>query len=153
MYVCIYIKKKKDKGTFLYFKESIVWEISFFMDSYFQSINPLQKMVFHKMYEQRKNPSFSSVQFSRSVVSNSLWPHGSQHARPPCPSPGVYPNSCPSSWWCHPAIWSSVIPFSSCPQSLPESGSFPLSQLFTWGGQNIGVSALASSVTAYIWLK
>ena len=80
-----------------------------------------------------------SVQFSRSVMSDSLWPHESQHARPPCPSPTprVYLNSCPSSWWCHPAISSSVIPFSSCPQSLPASGSFPMSQLFAWGGQSI----------------
>ena len=87
-----------------------------------------------------------SVQFSCSVVSDSLRPHESQHARPPCPSqtPGVLSNSCASSWWCHPAISSSVVPFSSCPQSLPASGSFPMSQLFTWGGQSIGVSALAS---------
>ena len=85
-------------------------------------------------------------QFSRSFVSDSLWPHESQHARPPCPSPtpGVYLNSCASSWWCHPAISSSVIPFSSCPQSLPASGSFPVSQLLTWGDQSIGVSASAS---------
>ena len=88
----------------------------------------------------------SSVQFSRSVVSDSLRPHELQHARPPCPSPtpGVHSNSCPSSQWCHPAISSSVIPFSSCPKSLPASGSFPMSQLFSWGGQSIGVSALAS---------
>ena len=88
----------------------------------------------------------SSVHFSLSVVSNSLWPHDLQHARPPCPSPTprVHPNSCPSSWWCHPAISPSVIPFSSYPQSLPASGSFPMSQLFTWGGQRIGVSASAS---------
>ena len=88
----------------------------------------------------------SSVQFSRSVVSDSLQPHELQHARPPCPSPtpGVYPNSCPSSQWCHPAISSSVVPFSSCSQSLPASGSFPMSQLFAWGGQSIGVSASAS---------
>ena len=87
-----------------------------------------------------------SVQFSRSVVSNSLRPHESQHARPPCPSPspGIHSNSCPSSQWCHPAISSLVIPFSSCPQSLPASESFPMSQLFAWGGQSIGVSALAS---------
>ena len=87
-----------------------------------------------------------SVQFSCSVMSDSLWPHESQHARPPCPSPTprVHPNSCPSSRWCHPAISSSVIPFSSCPQSLPASESFPMSQPFTWGGQSIGVSALAS---------
>ena len=88
----------------------------------------------------------SSVQFSHSVMSNSLWPHESQHARPPCPSPtpGVYPNSCPSSQWCHPTISSSVVPVSSCPQSLPASGSFQMSQLFTWGGQSIRVSASAS---------
>ena len=89
---------------------------------------------------------FSSVQFSRSVMSDSLWPHELQHTRPPCPSPtpGVYSNSCPLGWWCHPAISSSVVPFSSCPQSLPASGSFPMSQLFTWDGQSIGVSASAS---------
>ena len=89
---------------------------------------------------------FSSVQFSCSVVSDSLWPHESQHARPPCPSPtsGVHSDSRPLSQWCHPAISSSVIPFSSCPQSLPASESFPMSQLFAWGGQSIGVSALAS---------
>ena len=89
---------------------------------------------------------FSSLQFSRSVMSDSLWPHKLHHAGPLCPSPtlGVHPNSCPSSQWCHPAISSSVVPFSSCPQSLPAAGSFPMSQLFTWGGQSIGVSALAS---------
>ena len=79
-------------------------------------------------------------------MSNSLRPHESQHARPPCPSPtpGVHSDSCPSSQWCHPAISSSVGPFSSCPQSLPEPESFPMSQLFTWGSQSTGVSALAS---------
>ena len=89
---------------------------------------------------------FSSVQFSHSVVSNPLRPHELQNARPPCPSPTprVHSNSCPLSWWCHPTILSSVIPFSSCPQSLPASESFPMSQLFTWGGQSTGVSALAS---------
>ena len=88
----------------------------------------------------------SSVQFSPSVVSDSLRPQELQHARPPCPSPtpGVHSYSCPSSRWCHPAISSSVVPFSSCPQSLPASGSFPMSQLFTWGGQSIGVSVSAS---------
>ena len=88
----------------------------------------------------------SSVQFNRSVVSNSLRPHESQHTRPPCPSPtpGVHPNPCPSSQWCHPAISSSVIPFSSCPQPLPASGSFPMSQLFASGSQSIGVSASTS---------
>ena len=79
-------------------------------------------------------------------MSDSLWPQELQKARPPCPSPtpGVYPNSCPFSWWCHPTISSSVIPFSSCTQSLPASGSFPVSQLFAWGGQSIGVSASTS---------
>ena len=87
---------------------------------------------------------FSSVQFSCSVVSDSLRPHELQHARPPCPSPTprVHSNSHPLSWWCHPAISSSVVPF--CPQSLPASESFPMSQLFAWDGQSIGVSASAS---------
>ena len=78
-------------------------------------------------------------------MSDSLWPHESQHARPPCPSPtpGVHSDSCPSSQWCHQAISSSVIPFSSCPQSLPASESFSMSQLFSWGGQSTGVSVLA----------
>ena len=89
---------------------------------------------------------FSSVQFSHSVMSDSLWPHELQHTRPPCPSPGprVHSNSHPLSRWCHPAISSSVVPFSSCPQSLPASKSFPVSQLFAWGGQSPGASALAS---------
>ena len=89
---------------------------------------------------------FSLVQFSHWVVSDSLGPHEPQHFRPPCPSPtpGVYSNSCPSSQWCHPTISSSVVPFSSCPQSFPAPGSFPMSQLFAWGGQSIGVAALAS---------
>ena len=88
----------------------------------------------------------SPVEFSHSVVSDSLRPHESQHTRPPCPSstPGVHSHSLPSSQWCHPAISSSVIPFSSCPQYLPASESFPMSQLFTWGGQSTAVSALAS---------
>ena len=90
----------------------------------------------------------SSVQFSHSVVSDSLRPHESQHARPPCPSTttGVYSNSCPSSQCCHTAISSSVVPISSFPQSLPASGSFPMSQLFTSGGQSIRVSASASAL-------
>ena len=89
---------------------------------------------------------YSSVQFSHSVVSDSLQPHESQHARPPCPSPTprVHSDSRPSSPRCHPAISSSVVPFSSCPQSLPASESFPMSQLFAWGGQSIRASALAS---------
>ena len=92
------------------------------------------------------NSLFSSLHFSRSVVSDSLRPHELQDARPPCPSPTpwVYPNSCPLSRWCHLTISSSVIPFSSCPQSFPTSGSFQMSQLFASGGQNTGVSASTS---------
>ena len=93
-----------------------------------------------------KSIQFSSVQFSHSVLSYSLRPHELEHARPPCPSPtpGIYPNPRPSSRWCHPAISSSVILFSFCPQSFPASGSFSMSQLFAWGGQSIGVSASTS---------
>ena len=96
----------------------------------------------HLLISWLQSPSaviFSSVQFSRSAMSDSLRPHESQHARPPCPSPtpGVHSDSRPSSWWCHPAMSSSVIPFSSCPQSLPASESFPMSQLFAWGGQEL----------------
>ena len=101
------------------------------------------------MYNPKRHTSvyyFSSGQFSRSVVSDSLQPHGLQHARPPCPSPTprVYPNSCPLSRRCHPTISSSVVPFSSCPQSFTASESFPVSQLFISGGQSIGVSASTS---------
>ena len=90
--------------------------------------------------------SLSHVRLSRSVVSDSLRPQELQHARPPYPSPTprVHSDSCPLSQWCHPALSSSVVPFSSCPQSLPASGSFPMSQLFAWGGQSIGVSASPS---------
>ena len=89
--------------------------------------------------------TISSVQFNRSIVSDSLRPYESQHARPPCPSPtpGVHPNPCPWSWWCHPAISSSVIPF-SCPKSFPALGSFPVSQFLEWSVQSIGVSASKS---------
>ena len=92
------------------------------------------------------SPPLSSVQFSRWVVSNPLWPHGPQHARPPCPlpTPGVCSDLCPLSRWCHPTISSSVVPFSSCLQSFPASGSFPMSQLFASGSQSTGVSASAS---------
>ena len=96
---------------------------------------------------------FSSLQFSHSVVSEYFRPHESQHARHPCssPTPGVYPNSCPSSRWCHPAISSSVIPFSSCTQSFPATGSFPISQLFAWGGQSTGVSASVLPMNTQDW--
>ena len=92
------------------------------------------------------NYLFYSVQFSRSVMSDSSRPHGLKHARPPCPSPTprVHSNPCAFSRWCHPTISSSVIPFSSCPQSFPASGSFQMSQLFAWGSQSIGVSASTS---------
>ena len=88
----------------------------------------------------------SSVQFSNSVVSSSLWPYEPQHARPPCPSPtlGVHPNPCPLSQWCHPTISSSVVPFSSCLQSFPELGSLQMNQLFTSGGQSICLSSSMS---------
>ena len=101
---------------------------------------PLQCRLFAALWP------VSSVQFSRSVVSDSLRPHESQHERPPCPSssPRVHAHSRPSSQWCHPAISSSVIHFSSCPQALPASETFPMSHLFAWGGQSTGVSALAS---------
>ena len=94
----------------------------------------------------RRGVVFSSVPFSCSVVSDSLQSHGLQYVRPPCPSPtpGVYSNSCPLSQWCHPTISCSLVPFSSCPQSFPTSGSFPMSQFFASGGQSIGVSASAS---------
>ena len=90
--------------------------------------------------------SFTPFQFSHSVMSDSLWPHEPQHTRPPCssPTPGVYPNPCPLSRWCHPTISSSIVPFSSCFQSFPASGSFQMSQLFASGGQSIRVSASIS---------
>ena len=111
-------------GSFLYYYLYMVWFL-----------------ISNDLYLQ-----FSSVQFSRSVVSDSLRPNESQHGRPPCPSPTprVHSDSSPSSQWCHPAISSSFVPFSSCLQSLPASQSFPVSQLFTWGGQSTRVSALAS---------
>ena len=98
------------------------------------------EVAFHSGFD------FSSLQFSCSVMSDSLQPHEPQHTRPPCPSPTprVYPNSCPLRRWCHPAISSSVVPFSSCLQSSPASGSFPMSQPFASGGQSTGVSASTS---------
>ena len=106
---------------------------------------PRRKILWRKELCRGKTRVFSD-QFSRSGLCDSFRPHELQHARPPCPSPspGVHSNSCPLSQWCHPAISSSIVPFSSCPQSLPASESFPMSQLFTWGGQSTGVSALAS---------
>ena len=110
--------------------------------------NTFKPWVWHQLYDHNFNIrfQFSPVQFSPSIMSDSLQPPESQHARPPCPSPtpGVHSDSRPSSRWCHPAISSSVVPFSSCPQSLPASESFPMSQLFASSGQSTGVSALAS---------
>ena len=106
----------------------------------------LQRFTLPEGTQMMNSKCISSVQFSCSALSTSLRPHELPHGRPPCPSPtpGVYPNSCPSSRWCHPAISSSVVPFPSCPQSLPASESFPMSQLFAWGGQSTGVSASTS---------
>ena len=106
-------------------------------------IQPLSAGI-HFLY--CKHIQFSLVQLSHSVMSDSLRPHGQQHARPPCPSPtpGVYPNSCPLSWWCHPTTSSCVIPFSSCSQSFSASGFSPLTQFFASGDQSIGVSASTS---------
>ena len=129
---------------------------NFWMNSFLQpNPKPLNKNLWRQVprictLTRISRWSFSSVsQFSRSVVSDSLQPHESQHARPPCltPTPGVHSNSRPLSRWCHLAISSSVVPFSSCPQPLPASESFPMSQLFAWGGQSTGVSASASFLT------
>ena len=132
-----------DKSFTNVFPSYLICIPCYWMSSHIE--DPIEDIVLKRSYHSLVQP-FSSVQLSRSVVSDSLWPHESQHARPPCPSPtpGVYPNSYPSSRWCHPAISSSAVPFSSCPQSLPASESFPMSQHFTWGGQSTGVSALAS---------
>ena len=116
---------------------------SFFFFFFFYCVKATES---HSWVISSLKSSVSSVQFSCSVVSDSLRPHEAQHARPPCPSPtpGVHSDSHSSSQWCHPAISSSVVPFSSCPKFLPASESFPMSQLFAWGGQSTGVSALAS---------
>ena len=110
---------------------------------YFQSLSLLGKTP---CFINWHLPGSTAVQFSCSVMFDSLWPHGLQHTRPPCPSltPRIYSNSCPLNWWCHPTISSSVVPFSSCPQSLPASGSFQMSQFFASDSQSIGVSATIS---------
>ena len=129
-HMCVCMSVSQSSGTWLF------------------SLHRLRLFPPHPAQQQWKNwhTCWPSVQFSCSVMSDSLRPHESQHARPPCPSPtpGVHSDSRPSSHWCHPAISSSVVPFSSCPQSLPASESFLMSQLFTWGGQSTGVSASAS---------
>ena len=131
-----------------YYLRSISCQISTELDSH-KSANPtaLESSPNYSPYPSlEKIFSMKPVQFSHSVMSDSFQTHELQHTRPPCPSPtpGVDSNSCPSSRWCHPAISSSVVPSSSCPQSLPASGTFPVSQLFAWGGQSTGVSASAS---------
>ena len=117
----------------------------FFIHQSFLSTRTTDKLISQVLATYHRY-MLQSVQFSHSVVPGSLRPHGSQHARPPCPSPtpGVYSDSCSLSRWCHPTISSSVVPFSSCPQSVPAAGTFPMSQLFPWGGQRIGVSASTS---------
>ena len=129
------------KGTYFW---SVV-KLSFLFLFYVYSVMRKEKWVKLSHINNNESVQFSSVQFSCSVMSDSLWPHGLQHTRPPCPSPtpGIYSNSCPLSRWCHPTISSSVIPFSSRLQYFPASGSFQMSQLFASGGQSIGVSASA----------
>ena len=137
-------------GSGVYVGASLPPSCSFFSCSlflHFPHSFPISLPCLHVYW--MKSPitfQFSSVQFSRSVMSDFLWPHGLQHTRPPClsPTPGVYSDSCPFSQWCYPTISSSVVPFSSCPQSFSASGSFPMSQFFESGGKSIGVSASTS---------
>ena len=133
-------KKKKKRGNCF----NLTQIVRHWWEGYLSSFTIRAKNIYecHSI----KNLTFSSVQVSHSVLHNSLQPHGLQNARLPCPSPipGACSNSCPSSQWCHPTISSSIVPFSSCPQSFPASGSFPMSQFFTSGGQSIVVSASAS---------
>ena len=146
--------KKKKSRTVLTHQGSLIMPLNRFTlpppNSHLQATTHLFSitiiLIFQVLYNWNLMVCQSVSQFSRSVMSDSLWPQESQYARLPCPSPtpGVHPNPCPSSRWCHPTISSSFIPFSSCPQSLPTSESFPMSQLFAWGGQSTGVSALAS---------
>ena len=134
---------KAERNLLPIFKKSKSFESKYF--SWFSSpFNSYMKRV--GVTSVSKYTKMASVQFSCSVMSDSLRPHESQHARPPCPSPTprVHSDSCPLSQWCHPAISPSVVPFSSCPQSLPASQSFPMGQLFASGSQSTGVSTLAS---------
>ena len=130
------------------FHQRKMWNtvIEFDILMFFNGLSMFPSYLFFFIFIVNVRYQFSSVQFSRSATSDSLWPHGVQHARPPCSSstPKAYSNSCPSSWWCHPTISSSVIPFLSHLQSFPASGSCAMSQLFTSGGQSIGASASAT---------
>ena len=134
---------------FLFIKRAYFYGLCFWTNNYILSLCGCHfTLDFGEHFTEKLNLRASISQFSHSVMSDSLRPHELQHARPPCPSPtpGVRPDSCSSSQWCHPShlIKGHVVPFASCPQSLPASESFPVSQLFTWGSQSIGVSALAS---------
>ena len=148
-YRCLYMKLKgseyilKAKEGIKHIKVAILWSFLCFRKRKIYKHSCKLFVWWSNLREADKWQDHLGVQFSHSVVSDSLRPHESQHARPPCPSltPGVHSDSRPSSQWCHPAISSSVVPFSSCPQSLPASESFPMTQLFTWGGQSTGVSA------------
>ena len=135
---------KHTQGKAFQHRWSFLWQLS--SASFFVLI------VAEKITQSIRDVDISSIQFSRSVMSNSLWPHEPQCARPPCPSqtPGIYTNPCPLSRRCHPAISSSVVPFSSCLQSFPASGSFQMCQFFASGGQIIGVSASASFLSMNI---
>ena len=128
----------------LYLKSVCLWNIKWKEED--EGYNESSKIIKTRLVHSFKRYRSSSVQFSCSVLSDSWWPHGLQHARLPCPSPAprACSNSCPLSQWCHQTISSSVVPFSSCLQSFPASGSFPMSQFFTSGGQSIGVSISAS---------
>ena len=132
-YLFPHVKFLFDKLNFLWFFHLDIHLIQVGLHQRSNTKTESHKTFMHHTFNIDKSSiaAQSVSQFSRSVVSNSLRPHESQHARPPCPSPtrGVYSHSCPSSWWCHPAISSSVVPFSSCPQPLPASGAFPMSQL------------------------